>query len=220
MTVLLSLITYSDINIGISEDLQILKNYTNTNDSITHNMLGTIARRLDTIGPAVQRTEMEMATMSRHVQERCLATSSHVSDVVVKPRYLQSSQKEETVMKRLNTPECTCSGPPPRSSRRKSSYVDQSWGVLVISKQEHKRQRHRPGCTFFSQSLQTSKTTFAYLGFRHWFSRILSLSLTRDYPPGAYSLSFGIQPCNIVESSPAFKAFYHLQEKYILEWNK
>ncbi|KAF5560444.1 hypothetical protein FPHYL_6648 [Fusarium phyllophilum] len=53
-----------DINIGISEDLRILKNYTNANDSITHNMLGTIARQLDAISPAVQRTEMQMATLT------------------------------------------------------------------------------------------------------------------------------------------------------------
>ncbi|EXM20487.1 hypothetical protein RAB80_009214 [Fusarium oxysporum f. sp. vasinfectum] len=55
-----------NINIGISEDLRILKNHTNANDSITHNMLGTIARRLDIISPAIQQTEPEMATMSRH----------------------------------------------------------------------------------------------------------------------------------------------------------
>ncbi|KAK2125216.1 hypothetical protein NOF04DRAFT_1417766 [Fusarium oxysporum II5] len=91
-----------DINIGISEDLQILKNYTNANDSITHNMLGTIARRLDAISPAVQRIEIEMATLSQHVQDNCLDTSSHVSDVVVQPRYLQNSHKEESTTKRLN----------------------------------------------------------------------------------------------------------------------
>ncbi|KAH7219842.1 hypothetical protein BKA60DRAFT_596172 [Fusarium oxysporum] len=100
-----------DINIGISEDLQILKNYTNANDSITHNMLGTIAGRLDAISPAVQRTEIEMAKLSQHVQDNCLDTRSHVSDVVVQPRYLQNSQKEETMMKTLNDPECTCSDP-------------------------------------------------------------------------------------------------------------
>ncbi|KAF4953233.1 hypothetical protein FGADI_6208 [Fusarium gaditjirri] len=43
-----------DVNIGISEDLRVLKNYTSTNDSITHNMLDTIARRLDIIEPAIQ----------------------------------------------------------------------------------------------------------------------------------------------------------------------
>ncbi|KAF5243552.1 hypothetical protein FANTH_8131 [Fusarium anthophilum] len=116
-----------DINIGISEDLRNLKNYTNANDSITHNMLGTIARRLDAISPAVQRTEIELATLSQRVQDNSFDTSSHVSDV---------------------------------------------------------------------------------------YSRILSVSLTREYPPGAYSLSFGIQPCNIVGTSPAFQALYKLYNKY------
>jgi hypothetical protein len=41
------------------------------------------------------------------------------------------------------------------------------------------------------------------------------MSLTRDYPAGAYSLSFGIQPCNIVESSPAFQALRDLEDKYM-----
>ncbi|EWY83288.1 hypothetical protein FOYG_13126 [Fusarium oxysporum NRRL 32931] len=185
-----------DINIGISEDLQILKNYTNANDSITHNMLGTIARRLDTIGPAVQRNEMEVATASLHIQENCLSTSSHVSDIAVQPRY------------------CTCSDPPLSSIHRKSSYVNRSWGDWVISREEHKRQCHRPGCMFFSQSLQTSKTTLSYLGFRYWLSQSLSLLLTRDYPAGAYSLSFGIQACNVVKSSPAFQAIIELGWKY------
>ncbi|KAJ4113667.1 hypothetical protein NW765_011273 [Fusarium oxysporum] len=204
-----------DINIGISEDLQILKNYTNANDSITHNMLGTIAGRLDAISPAVQRTEIEMAKLSQHVQDNCLDTRSHVSDVVVQPRYLQNSQKEETMMKTLNDPECTCSDPSTSSTCRKSSYVNQSWGVLIVSKQEYTRQRHHPSCIFFSQSLQKSKITFRYLGLRYQLSRILSMSLTRDYPAGAYSLSFGIQPCNIVESSPAFQALRDLEDKYM-----
>ncbi|KAL5586040.1 hypothetical protein FOBRF1_015910 [Fusarium oxysporum] len=86
-----------DINIGISEDLRVLKHYTNANDSITHNMLGTIARRLDTISPTVQRTEMEVATISRYVQENPVATISRSPDDVAKPRYLQNSQKEEKV---------------------------------------------------------------------------------------------------------------------------
>ncbi|RKK93509.1 hypothetical protein BFJ71_g9587 [Fusarium oxysporum] len=203
-----------DINIGISEDLQILKNYTNANDSITHNMLGTIARRLDAISPAVQRIEIEMATLPQHVQDNCLDTSSHVSDVVVQPRYLQNSHKEESTTKRLNHLECTCSDPPAAYICRKSSYIGRFWGGLVISKQEHKRQRHRPSCIFFSHSHQKSKTTFTYLGLRYWLSQSLFLSLTRDYPAGAYSISFGIQPCNIVEWSPAFQAFFDLEYKY------
>ncbi|KAK2690673.1 hypothetical protein QWA68_010506 [Fusarium oxysporum] len=204
-----------DINIGISEDLRVLKHYTNANDSITHNMLGTIARRLDTISPTVQRTEMEVATISRYVQENPVATISRSPDDVGKPRYLQNSQKEEKVVKRLNDPECTCTNPSSSSIFRQSSYVNRSWGGLVISKQRHTRQRHRPGCIFFSHSLQTAKTTVSYLGLRYWFSRILSLSVTQDYPAGAYSLSFGIQPCSIVESSPAFQALYNLYNKYM-----
>ncbi|KAJ9416602.1 hypothetical protein QL093DRAFT_2593264, partial [Fusarium oxysporum] len=203
-----------DINIGISEDLQILKSYTNASDSITHSMLGAIARRLDIIGSAVERTEIEMATMSRHARGNCLTTTSRVSDILVGPRYLRGSQKEETVMKTLNDPECTCSHPTTSSIQRQSSYVDRSCGGFVISKQEHKRQRHHLGCKLFNQSLQTLKITLTYLGCRYWFSRSLALSLTRYYPAGAYSLSFEIQPCNIVESSPAFEALHDLEEKY------
>ncbi|TVY67625.1 hypothetical protein Focb16_v002264 [Fusarium oxysporum f. sp. cubense] len=203
-----------DINIGISEDLRVLKNYTNANDSITHNMLGTIARRLDTISPVVQRTEMEVAKISRYVQENPVATRSRNPDDVAKPRYLQNSQKEEKVVKRLNDLECTCTDPSSSSIRRQTSYVNRSWVNLVISKEQHTRQRHRPGCIFFSHSLQTSKTTFTYLGLRYWFSRVLSMALTRDYPTGAYSLSFGIQSCNVVESSPAFQAIHDLKVEY------
>ncbi|KAI8405939.1 hypothetical protein FOFC_13401 [Fusarium oxysporum] len=203
-----------DINIGISEDLQVLKNYTNANDSITHNMLGTIARRLDAISPAVQRTEVGMATLSQHAQDNSFDTSSHVSDVIVQPHYVQNSQKEQTMMKTLNDPECTCSDPSTSSICRKS-YVNRSWGSWIVSKQEHTRQRHQPNCILFSQSLQRSKTTFHCLGLRYQLSRILSMSLTRDHLAGAYSLSFGIQPCNIVEWSPAFQALYYLGYKYM-----
>ncbi|KAF4499933.1 pyruvate decarboxylase [Fusarium agapanthi] len=56
-----------DINISISEDLQVLRTHTNDNDSITHDMLGTIARRLGTVGPALRRTEIEVAAISRHI---------------------------------------------------------------------------------------------------------------------------------------------------------
>ncbi|KAF5602519.1 pyruvate decarboxylase [Fusarium pseudocircinatum] len=69
-----------DINISISEDLQVLRTYTNDNDSITHDMLGTIARRLDTIGPALQRTEIEVAAISRHIQDNISGTSSRNPD--------------------------------------------------------------------------------------------------------------------------------------------
>ncbi|KAF5620234.1 hypothetical protein F52700_11554 [Fusarium sp. NRRL 52700] len=209
-----------DINIGISEDLRILKTYTNANDNITHTMLATIARQLDSIGHSVQRTEMDVVTMSGRVQESPLAgltTGSHLYDKTVKPRYLQNAQREERMVKRLNDPQCSCSDPTPRSIHQELSYIDRSWGGWIISKAEHKRQRHRPGCIFFSRSLQTSKTTFTFLGLRYWICRSLSMSLTREHPAGAYRLSFGIQPCNIVESSPAFEAFHDFENKYINE---
>ncbi|KAH7196042.1 hypothetical protein DER44DRAFT_673560 [Fusarium oxysporum] len=113
-----------DINIGISEDLRVLKHYTNANDSITHNMLGTIARRLDTISPTVQRTEMEVATISRYVQENPVATISRSPDDVAKPRYLQNSQKEEKVVKRLNDPEYKHGDNIAHKSMRVSFYSD------------------------------------------------------------------------------------------------
>jgi hypothetical protein len=209
-TVFLFLINHSAVNIGISEDLRVLKNYINGTDSITHNMLRTIARQLDNITPTFQRTQMEVAMTSRHFKEQRLSAGSHVSSVSVQPRYVQNSQKEANLINELNEPQCTCSDPSPTNIHRKSSYINRSWGKWVISREEHKRQPHRPDCMLLSQSLQTSKTTWSYLGFRYWLSRTLSLSLTRDYPAGAYSLSFEIQACYVVESSPAFEAITEL----------
>lgn len=177
---------------------------------MTHNMIGTIAKRLDAIGPAVQRAEMEVAAISRHMQSNSLVTSICNPGDFAKPRYLQNSHKEESIVKRLNDQECTCSDPSTTSIRQQSSYVDPSWWGLAISKHEHLQRRHRPGCVLFSQSLRTSKTTFTYFGLRHWLARSLSTSLKRDYPAGAYSLSFGIQSRNVVKSSPAFQVFHNL----------
>lgn len=177
-------------------------------------MLRTIAMQLDTITPTVQRTQIEVTTTTRHIKEQRLSAGSHVSGVSVQPRYVQNSQREASLINELNEPKCTCSDPRPTHIHRKSSYVNRSWGKWVISKEEHKQQCHRPGCMSLSQSLQTSKTTWSYLGFRYWLSRSLSLSLTRDYPAGAYSLSFGIQACNIVKSSPAFDAIAELKCAY------
>ncbi|KLO91869.1 uncharacterized protein LW93_14764 [Fusarium fujikuroi] len=204
-----------DVNIGISEDLRILKSSINTNDNFTHNMLHTISRQLENIGPVIQRTDMEVTTISERVQQNCLASSNYVSDAAVKSRYLENHQNEASELGRLISPRCTCSNLAPNSIYRRSSYVNQSWRGLVISKQEHKRERHRPGCIFFSASPWTSKTTFTYLGLRYWVSRMLSVTLTREYPAGAYSLSFAIQPCNVVQSSPAFEAIHRLGRSYL-----
>ncbi|SCV48335.1 uncharacterized protein FFB14_10325 [Fusarium fujikuroi] len=204
-----------DVNIGISEDLRILKSSINTNDNFTHNMLHTISRQLENIGPVIQRTDMEVTTISERVQQNCLASSNYVSDAAVKSRYLENHQNEASELGRLISPRCTCSNLAPNSIYRRSSYVNQSWRGLVISKQEHKRERHRPGCIFFSASPWTSKTTFTYLGLRYWVSRMLSITLTREYPAGAYSLSFAIQPCNVVQSSPAFEAIHRLGRSYL-----
>ncbi|EKJ73473.1 hypothetical protein FPSE_06348 [Fusarium pseudograminearum CS3096] len=193
-----------DINIGISDDLHVLKGCTNANDKITHDILGTIARQLEIISPAVQRTSMEVTTFRQIIQERSVATSSHISGPEVNPLYLQNSEAEKAFGKILATVGCTCQNSPWNACSNSSTQTHQSWGGFVISKQVQKRDRHGPGCIFFKQSFKRTKTTITYLGLRHFASQALSISLDRDYPAGGYSLSFGLRPCNIVESSPAF----------------
>ncbi|KAG7430177.1 hypothetical protein Forpi1262_v008326 [Fusarium oxysporum f. sp. raphani] len=51
-------------------------------------------------------------------------------------------------------------------------------------------------------------------------SNSIVLHQAAEYPAGPYSVSFGLQPCNIVESSPAFRLFDTCRSYKIFDRNK
>lgn len=209
-------------------------------------LLSSISTRLNLIGPTVQRTEMEIATLPIRVRDQTIATNnSHpvlneavlndpktqpifindqhqcnsLSEGDLQPRYLRNSKAEHRLYSNLTITEYTCMGPTRRPVSRRTSRIYQFWGGLAISRQGGLQSNHRPGCIFFNSSPRTSwKTSLTYSGLRSIFSQSLTISLTQDYPAGIYSLSFGLQPCNIIKSSAAFLIFDRTNRKMINEY--
>lgn len=226
--------------------LQIMNKDMRTNDTAMIDLLSSISTRLNVIRPTVQRTEMKIATLPMRVRDQTMATNnSHpvLNDAVLndpktqpifisdehhwnsrsecdlQPRYLRNSNAEHRLYSNLTITECMCMGPTRRPVSRRTSRIYQFWGGLAISRQGGLQSNHRPGCVFFNSSPRTSwKTSLTYSGLRSVFSKSLTISLTQDYPAGIYSLSFGLQPCNIVKSSAAFLLFDHSNDEMIDEY--
>lgn len=210
-------------------------------------MLRLIASQLDVIGPPIHHTNAGVATLSTRIQNQVRATGSdhtdlHEVDLEVpgrqpisgdcqepfekavkghlKPRYQQNSEAESRVRSSLATIKCTCANLTNDSGYHRTDQVYRFLGGLIFSKQGDMRGSHRPGCILFRNSpRKPSKTTLTYLGFRYMLSRILTVSLMQNYPTGAYSLSFELQPCDVVKSSPALALFDHPTGQNMLSKN-
>ncbi|KAF4970214.1 hypothetical protein FSARC_2700 [Fusarium sarcochroum] len=224
-----------EVNIGTNNNLQIMDKDMKANDSTMLDLLSSISTRLDVIGPTVQRTEMQITTLPTRVREQTVTANTSpallhevnsklperqpvpnsgqrpfggLAEYGLRPRYLRNSEAEGRLCSSLTITECTCMGATNRPISRRSSRVYQFWGGLAISRQGRLQSSHRPGCIFYNHSPRKSwKTTLTYSGLRSILSQSFTISVSQDYPAGTYSLLFGLQPCNIVENSPAFRLF-------------
>ncbi|KAF5568932.1 hypothetical protein FPHYL_2499 [Fusarium phyllophilum] len=125
-----------------------------------------------------------------------------------KPRYLQNAELERSLCKELSVIDCTCGASNSKTKNRPARSTYRFWGGLTVSRQGDVRSNHRPGCIFFQKSKRNiSKTSLTYFGLLSLFSQSFTVSLMQEYPAGPYRVSFELQPCNVVESSPAFQLF-------------
>ncbi|RKL00237.1 hypothetical protein BFJ71_g5725 [Fusarium oxysporum] len=222
-----------DINIRMSDDLEAFKSSLETLDINTQTTLRTITTRLDVIDPKAESSHLELlpsriedqitttstngmvlhqavvsvaeTKTSFNGSERCFEdlTSAHST-----PRYLQNAELEQRLCKKLADMDCTCGASKSKNSNRPASRTYRFWGGLTISRQGDVQANHRPGCIFFQKTRKNiSRTSLTYFGLLSLFSQSFTVSLSQEYSAGPYSVSFGLQPCNIVKSSPAFQLF-------------
>jgi hypothetical protein len=223
------------MNIRMSGDLEAFKASLDALDINTQTTLRTITTKLDVISPKVEPDTLELAALSSGIEGRITAASSnsiilHQAAMSVaemkasfkgserslqdfakahpKPRYLQSAELERRLCKKLADMDCTCGASKSKTSNRPASRMYRFWGGLTISRKGDVRANHRPGCIFFQKSRRNiSKTSLTYFGLLSPFSQSFTVSFAQEYPAGPYSVSFGLQPCNIVKSSPALRLF-------------
>ncbi|RKK47063.1 hypothetical protein BFJ67_g7961 [Fusarium oxysporum f. sp. cepae] len=220
-----------DINIRMSDDLEAFKSSLETLDINTQTTLRTITTRLDVIDPKAESSHLELlpsriedqitttstngmvlhqaavsvaeTKTSFNGSERCFEdlTSAHST-----PRYLQNAELEQRLCKKLADMDCTCGASKSKTSNRSASRTYRFWGGLTISRQGDVQANHRPGCIFFQKTRKNiSRTSLTYFGLLSLFSQSFTVSLSQKYYAGPYSVSFGLQLCNIVKSSPAFQ---------------
>ncbi|EXM20578.1 hypothetical protein FOTG_11459 [Fusarium oxysporum f. sp. vasinfectum 25433] len=222
-----------DINIRMSDDLEAFKSSLEALDINTQTTLRMISTRLDFIRPKVEPSVLEV--LSSRAGDRVTTTTSnsiflHQAAVGVAetktsfngsersfedltnahstPRYLQNAELEQRLCKKLADMDCTCGASNSKTSNRPASRTYRFWGGLTVSRQGDVRANHRPGCIFFQTTRKSiSRTSLTYFGLLSLFSQSFTISLLQKYPAGPYSVSFGLQPCNIVKSSPAFQLF-------------
>ncbi|KAG5659161.1 hypothetical protein KAF25_000363 [Fusarium avenaceum] len=123
-----------EVNIGMHNSLQIMDKDMRKNDTAMIDLLSSISTRLNVIGPTVQRTEMEIATLPIRVRDQTMATNnSHpvlngavlddpnaqpistidqhqcnsLSEGDLQPRYLRNSNAEHRLYSNLTITECT-----------------------------------------------------------------------------------------------------------------
>jgi hypothetical protein len=222
----------SDINIWMSDELEACKTSLEALNTNTRTTLSTITTRLDVISPKVEPSALRLLT-SRVEDVGASSSNSivlHQTTVDVaesktsftgnerpfedfakahsKPRYIQNAERERSLCKKLSDTNCTCGALNRKTINRPASRTYRFWGGLTVSRQGDVRPSHRPGCIFFQKSRRNiSKTSLTYFGLLSLFSQFFTISLTQEYPAGPYSVSFELQPCNVVESSPAFQLF-------------
>ncbi|KAF5641397.1 hypothetical protein F52700_3338 [Fusarium sp. NRRL 52700] len=221
-----------DINIRMSDELETFRTSLEALDINTQTTLRTITTRLDVIRPKVEPSTVQLVP-SRTEDITASGSNAIVLDqtavVVAKtktsfpgnersiedlnnahstPHYLQNAELERRLCENLADMDCTCGTSNRESSHRPASRTYRFWGGLTVSRQGHVRANHRPGCIFFRKSKRNiSRTSVTYFGLLSFFSQSFTVSLTQEYPGGPYGVSFGLQACNIVDSSPALGLF-------------
>lgn len=221
----------SDINIRMGDELEAFRTSLEALDINTQATLRTIATRLD-VNPKVEPNTLQLlpskiedVTASRSNSIVLHRTTVGVAETKTSysgnrrsfeditnshstPRYLQNAELEQKLCKKLADMDCTCGALNNKTSNRPASWTYRFWGGLTISRQGDTRASHRPGCIFFRKSKRNiSRASATYFGLLSLFSRSFTVSLTQEYHGGPYGVSFGLQPCNIVENSPALRLF-------------
>ncbi|KAG4283387.1 hypothetical protein FPRO06_07766 [Fusarium proliferatum] len=220
-----------DLNIRMGDELEAFRTSLEALDINTPATLRTIATKLD-VSPKVEPITLQL--LPSRIEDVTASSSNsiglHQNGVSVAetktsysgnrrsfeditnshstPRYLQNAELEQRLCKKLADMDCTCGALNNKTSNRPASWTYRFWGGLTVSRQGDTRANHRPGCIFFRKSKRNiSKASATYFGLLSLFSHSFTVSFTQDYPGGPYSVFFGLRPCNIVESSPAFELF-------------
>lgn len=82
---------------------------------------------------------------------------------------------------------------------RQPSAAYRLWGGLSISHREMLKTSHQPGCCWYKRS---TKTTITYNGLRFLLSKVVALSVQRDYKAGICLTTYLPRTYNIREKSP------------------
>jgi hypothetical protein len=171
-------------------------------------MLRAIASQLYTISHASKPASMEVTTCVPQIGREITAASKESGPI--QPLYMRNSEAEQELSRDYlaMAMKCTCPSFANNAAYNHSNHSYRMWGGLFVSKQTRQQRKHRLGCSLYtSLSKGSSKTTLTHIGLRYMFSRFVAISLTQDLSAGAYSLSFGLRTCNVVETSPAFDIF-------------
>ncbi|KAF5695396.1 hypothetical protein FDENT_479 [Fusarium denticulatum] len=177
-----------DINIRMSDKLEAFRKSIEARDINTQTSEGVAATK--TCFPGIELSFQDLR-------------NTHST-----PRYLQNAELERRLCEKLADMDCSCGASNIKISKRPASRTYRFWGGLTVSRQGDVRANHRPGCIFFQRSKRNiSRTSATYFGLLSFFSQCFTISLTQEYPGGPYGVSFGLQTCNIIESSPAFRFF-------------
>ncbi|KAJ3548883.1 hypothetical protein NM208_g778 [Fusarium decemcellulare] len=200
----------------------------NVNDSIdiigpsiqqTETQLTTISARVDeqtalasTTHALVHEVNLKLSTLASGVEEIRISSHTNKDQSIESNPFLQLATNVETEPGRNHgflAEKCNCRPSRTRPAYRRFRQGLQSWGWITVSKRVELQEGHRPGCPFYTaySSKESTTTTVTYTGLRHFFSRVLDLSLVRDGRAGAYSVSYGLRIYNVVESSPVFDVF-------------
>ncbi|KAG4257741.1 hypothetical protein FPRO04_07962 [Fusarium proliferatum] len=220
-----------DINMRISDELEALRTSLEALDINTQATLRTIATRLD-VNPKLEPNTLQL--LPSRLEDVTASSSNsivlhrtnvggaetktsysgngrsfeHITNSHSTPRYLQNAELEQRLCKKLADMDCTCGASNSKTNNRPASRTYRFWGGLTISRHGDVRANHRPGCIFFQRSKRNiSRTSATYFGLLSFFSQSFTVSLTQEYPGGPYGVSFGLQPCHIVESSPVWALF-------------
>ncbi|SCN82384.1 uncharacterized protein FFNC_14794 [Fusarium fujikuroi] len=220
-----------DLNIRMGDELEAFRTSLEALDINTPATLRTIATKLD-VSPKVEPITLQL--LPSRIEDVTASSSNSIglhqngvsvaetktsysgnrrsfediTDSHSTPRYLQNAELEQRLCKKLADMDCTCGALNNKTSNRPASWTYRFWGGLTVSRQGDTRANHRPGCIFFRKSKRNiSKASATYFGLLSLFSHSFTVSFTQDYPGGPYSVFFGLRPCNIVESSPAFELF-------------
>ncbi|KAI1027653.1 hypothetical protein LB504_011649 [Fusarium proliferatum] len=212
-----------DISIRMSDELEAFKMTLESIDINTQTTSRTISTRLDITSPRVESSTLQY--LPSRIKDATVSSSNNIVlhqaavgvaetkasfngsvqsfediyNAYSTPHYLQNAEIERRLYKKLADMDRTCGASSGKTSNRPAGWTYRFWGGLTVSRQGDVQINHRLGCIFFQRSKRhISRTSATYFGLLSLFSQSFTISLTQEYPGGPYSVSFGLQPCNII----------------------